>query len=637
RMAFAALAAEESFETSDEDAVLTTIQIENGAFYADGSPVFLAGMILGENELAQVERLARYGLNLAVVERPHTALRPALDQVRDELTPVFDAAKRHNTSVAVQLFMPPDDGGALGANVRPSAVFRLSEPTTRAYSVYLAGRPYAHSLILDTRPRFLFGGESVVESFRRAVERDYLERFALNRHWRTRLASFEDIDIWRGYKRPAYQFDWQVLHRRLGTRHFNRLREAAAEEAPTLLTQVALAGDILTPGESQYAIGHEELARAFPVSGLSAHGSPYGGSYGIEEPGERMLYTLARSFAPGNPVFNSALAPTGNRAIHEPFLFEFIHARVWEGAIEGLSAIALAVPDPRNSGRPSYLDQPEALEGFATANLDINRLLDIVVAFQNAPAKLAILWSGSSKIYEDGEAFLASAANAYSGVSASGLKVRFITETQCRNGELAGIHLLVIPNTPANDDEAMAAIKAYVERGGSIIRAAKPMPYSEKGESRTQELRFGEDTLLVRGTGLASEYLSAMDAALSQGFIVSRPRAINEFGYPLEGVRTRYVEVDGVRYLYVINLRTAPVFAHLFGPFSGGSDLIRGGRISFPGTLQPMRPLLLRLDAPADDAGVELLEVSPPEMNTGREGSSDFARRVEVKPLGANP
>jgi hypothetical protein len=202
------------------------------------------------------------------------------------------------------------------------------------------------------------------------------------------------------------------------------------------------------------------------------------------------------------------------------------------------------------------------------------------------------------------------------------------------NGELDGVDLLIIPNTPALDDNAMAAVVTYVDQGRPIIRAAKPMPYNERGGSRIDVVRFGRNTLLVRGTGRVSEYLDAMDAALSKGYIPSKPRAINEYGYPQEGVRTRYVEVDGVRYLYIINLRTTPIFTHLFGPYSSGTDLIRGESISFPGTLQPLRPMLLRLDTPEEEieGGGDALEIATPEINGGEE-SSQGTRRVEVKPL----
>jgi hypothetical protein len=545
-------------------------------------------------------------------------------------------AKQHNTSVAVQLIMPSSVAGAVDADARPSAILKRTRLSTRGYTAYLSRQSFVHSLIIDRRPRFLLGGERVVAAFRREAERSYVDRFTLNRNWRTRLASFDEVDIWRDYSRPPYQFDWQVFHRGLVTQHYTELHDTLAKDGPTLLTQVALSEDIATPGGSQYGIGLEEVGAIFPVFGLAAQATPYGAE--AQESGERILYTLARSINPGIPVFNTAHSPARNRALHEGNLFEFIHARVWEGAMEGLSAIALTAPDPRSPGRPSYLNQPEALEGFATANLDINRLLDIVLAFQRAPAELAILWSDSSSIYEDGEAFLPSAANAYTGVSTSGLKVRFITESQCKNGELDGVDLLIIPNTPAFDDKAMAAVETYVDQGKPIIRAAKPMPYNERGGSRLDVVRFGNNTLLVRGTGRVSEYLHAMDAALYKGYIASKPRAINEYGYPQEGVRTRYIEFDGARYLYIINLRTTPIFTHLFGPYSSGTDLIRGESISFPGTLQPLRPMLLRLDTPdRETEGAEgTLEISTPEINAGEgtsQGTFQGTRRVEVKPL----
>jgi len=76
------------------------------------------------------------------------------------------------------------------------------------------------------------------------------------------------------------------------------------------------------------------------------------------------------------------------------------------------------------------------------------------------------------------------------------------------------------------------------------------------------------------------------------------PRPSNEYGYLLEGVKSRVVELDGQPYLYIVNLRKNSVRCGLNGPYRGGYDLIQGRTVSFPAVLSPLDPMLIRLGAP---------------------------------------
>jgi hypothetical protein len=228
----------------------------------------------------------------------------------------------------------------------------------------------------------------------------------------------------------------------------------------------------------------------------------------------------------------------------------------------------------------------------------VNRLAPIVHALQQAPASVAVLWSDASKIFDDGEPYLESALYAYEGCSFSGYNVRWISEAQCADGELAGVKLLVIPHTPAVTDAAFEAMKAYIEAGGHVARIGMPIPYNEKGHSRQDILRNSYNTVLVRGVNLPTEYLHAIDAAIEMDALPVISRPVNEHGYPLEGVRTRTVELEGNQYLYLINVRKEPVTCHLTGPAQGGRDLIQGRDISFPYLMSPLEPMLLQMDRP---------------------------------------
>jgi hypothetical protein len=263
---------------------------------------------------------------------------------------------------------------------------------------------------------------------------------------------------------------------------------------------------------------------------------------------------------------------------------------MWEAAMCGLNASALKLDD--------WLAHPECIEAYATACLDLNRLADIVVAFQRAPADIAIFYSTASKIYGDGMPHLQSVRFAYEGCSFAGYKMRFVSEKQCVETQLKDVKVLVVPETPAVSNAAFSVLRDYTVAENVVARIASSILYDEHGQSRRDIISPTRRTVLVHGKNLPTEYLHAMDAVIGFGELPPIPRTINVSGYPIEGVRSQYVEVDGQGYLYVLNLRKSPVMCSVFGERKTGRDLIRGRDIEFPMWIEPLDPMLVRLNPP---------------------------------------
>ena len=203
-----------------------------------------------------------------------------------------------------------------------------------------------------------------------------------------------------------------------------------------------------------------------------------------------------------------------------------------------------------------------------------------------------------SKILEDGDPYLLSAVQAFEGCSFSGYKVRFVSEKQCVASNLDDVKVLVLPHTPALGAEAFVVLDEYIEEGGIVVRTSSPVLYDERGHSRRDIITNTSKTVLVRGMNLPTEYLHAMDAVTSFGDLSPIPRTTNEYGFPLEGVKSRYVEIDGQGYLYALNIRKRPVTAHVLGAIHAGRDLIHGRDVAFPMQLEPLEPMLVCLDMP---------------------------------------
>lgn len=582
---------------------LVNARIGEGAFSANGRPVYLFGGALPAWEPELVARLARYNLNAAVVTLgPYSASQPGY---KADIQNFFDATADHNVAVAVQLEprqLPPAMFDA-HPELRHGDMVDLSQPVLleeweafiREVGPLFTDRPMLLGISVVNDPQFRFDGAEVKEGFLEFLRANYPDRLTLNRSWRAHLATLEDIVPWStnpydNYQqhRP-FQFDWQTYHQSLGNRYVNWSRSLVASHIPDMPLMATLENNVFQKAETRYGVNREQLANMLQISGCSAASSIEDPVYSMSYPAESAYYTLLRSFEPDQPVFNLEYQLDPGLDAGGDLVFRYVHSAVWESVMSGLNAATV----PMDS---LIFLQPHALEGFATAALDVNRLAPIVHAFQTAPTDVGILFSYASKVFDDGEPHLLSAKNAYEGVSFGGYNVRFISEDQCASGGLDDLKILVLPDTPAMSDEAFRNISAFVENGGTVARTGAPSPYNERGYSRGDLIRNTGNTVLVRGLNLPTEYLHAMDAATVLGALPQIPRPVTSQGYPVEGVKSRYVKLEGEEYLYVVNIRKEPVYCTLATPTRRGRDLLRGKDVEFPMTLQPLEPMLLRLE-----------------------------------------
>ena len=591
---------------------LAHLEIHDGAFYAKGRPVFLLGLNLDNTPTAKdIGRLHSYGLNLAVLSvGPAESLASPSEELpfAKKLQPVFQSAKKNNVSVMVSLApdrmcpwaieqypdLAENPFGTTDATIQASQ--EILTRHIQAVAPFLAKQPMVQSICLAANPKFKFAGDKVRSGFLEEVRLTYADRHAVNQSWRGLFADLDEIEIgWnrvnpRYQESPAYCYDWESYHLRLGTEYFSGLMSQTRQLAPRLPQQIAFSEGIFEPGEVQQGVDRETVLNQVDIASCCAGNRSVDPYYAMGYPQQSLMYTFMHSMAPGKPLVNfedKMVAETGDEI---PYTFEYVYSALWDGAIAGLSASALW---------PGHVfDHPECLDAFATANLDLNRLADIVVAFQQAHAEVAILWSLPSKIYGGGKPYLDSARFAFEGCSFAGYKVRYLPEKECVEKKLEDVKVLVVPDTPAVTNEAFETIKTYVQKGGIVIRTALPIQFDQWGHSRRDIIPNTSRTVLLRGENLPTEYLHSLDAVMGFGDLTEIPRVINDFGYPIEGVKSRYAERDGQRYVFILNLRKDPVRCTLRNHVLAGRDLLRGRDVAFPMELMPLDPMLIRLDEP---------------------------------------
>lgn len=622
---------------------LSGLEIRDGGFYAGGRPVFLLGGRGGEELLRDLPRLGEMKLGLAAFDLGEPGMSVG------SVTSALDLARDANVSTTVLLspFKVSDEaaqahpeirvagGGNSDVDLANSAAREFIEDYLRTSVAALQGRPMVNGVAIAQNPGFRFDGPAVRAGFLGHVREIYPSVEEVNRVWKARFRNIDELElIWEpgryDYKsRVGYQYDWQTYNQWLGTDYIRWMEDIVSSAAPGVPTFVQVPDNVLEPGEAELGVDREALAHMLDINGCAVADSPSSGVYAINYPNASFNYTLLRSFAPDKPVYNvgHALLPS-----EQPFdrnLQSYVYAALVDGAMSGLNASALTTwaHAPAKDGLDgTLLDRPECLEAYATANLDLNRLAEIVTAFQQAPADVAILWSMPSKMYESGDPYLESVRRAFEGCSFAGRKIRFITEEQIVRDGLTGVNILVVPNAPAlgseitnhksapGADRTFDTINAFNEGGGVIIRPGNPIPFTARGTSRQDLLSPTPHTILVRGTDTAEGYLDAMDAAYSMGAVAELPRAVREYGYPLEGVKTRHIDYGGKSYLYIVNLRKEAVRCTLEGPRKSGRDILRGRWVTFPTELQSLDPMLIQLEEVAPDKAMPVVDIAASDL-----------------------
>jgi hypothetical protein len=594
---------------------MTTVSPRDGAFYAGNQPIFLMGFAGGGQLARDLELFSRLGLNFALTTLGPEAGAPGFHPA--SLEPIIEQARRHNVAVSVRLSTSPEANFPQGAEflpqqftVWPEAAGIRPSPLDafRADAMDWLGRQaIVRSVGVASRPVFHFRGEEARLAYIDTLRHAYPTQFDLNRSWKMRLREFDEVEITPDSDRIAYQHDWRRFSRAMGVTYAGGQIEQLQASAPRLPLYLQFDGNMFGQDEVPSNLDYAGLGAHTAITAVGSRLSRAHPRYAMDYPGFVLPYVLLRSIVPNQPLLDTELhLDLEGENPHAPSSSEdFVHAGIWDAAIEGLNGAALWAWT-RDAGAleatpGNLIDELGALEGLARVSLDLNRTADIVVAFQQAPADVAILYSHESLIRPESGEYRESLRAAYEGVSFGGRKAGFVTERQVAEGALDGVRVLVLPKVRALPDEAFAAVSNYIEQGGIVIRTPNQIPYDGRGHSRPAVIVSTLQTVLVRGLDTPTAYFHAIEAAWATGLLPDVPRPSNEFGYLLEGVKSRFVEVDGQAYLYLVNLRQQPVRCGLSGVYSGGYDLIQGRPVRFPAVLSPLDPMLIRLDAAASN------------------------------------
>jgi len=588
---------------------LSKMVIREGAFSINETPVYPFGIQEEAIPFPEtVKTFHNYGLGLvAATLAPDDVLGsgPGVPDWQTGMTALVQTANQNGMALFCELAPQRlDTKGIQEPTALEPTPSHLTDPEVQAaikqyldaVVPFLAGQKNLGAIGIAEEPAFHFEGEDLRQGFARYAFDAYDKRDDLNRSWQTHIRHPEDVKVDWMRDRFSYQQDLQRYHRIFGTQILEQWCNAVRKNNPHIPLYILYRDDFLLPGSTRSGVDQVALAKTLDINGCAAATHPQGSGYAVEFPGPILSYTLLQSLAPDMPIINTRarLMDFGTESARPTPAY--VSTVVWEGIMAGLDAVA--VPEAEFLSHSGELKDAELFNAFCRAALDVNRLGSVIHAFQQAPVELAILWSDSARMFDDGSPFLASVRETFTAASFTGLTVRFVTSEQVAQGILDRVTILVIPETLAVPDATFEKLEEYIEGGGLTVCTASPMPYNERGHSRYDVLSVGSQTVLVRGTMEAKQFLNALDAALTDAAVPLPPRVINRFGYPIEGIRTRCVRVNGTPYLYLANLRTQSVRCWITEDFETGHDLIGDRDVQFPLDVPSLDPMLIQLDNP---------------------------------------
>ena len=576
---------------------LSTVEFRDGGLYAAGQPVFLFGTRLPENATAaDFDRLVRYGLRLVSLpaETVTSAQLAELESRNLSLLALLNDQRTEQADDEYRVLVQQigQDGADARFEARVSAAMEHLRGSNRVLAVSLA-----------TRPRFVFEGEPFRENFVDFVNAAYNDVFKVNLAWKTRYKTFADIKIEPENPLAIYQYDLQTYQQQAGAAVFARGAAIAQRVLGSQKMTVGLSDDILEPGKTRNGIEQQSILENVSVSGCAI-------THSVDTPAKdafvhsNFMYSLFHSMAPQHPIVTVSQRFIDRGPTFTNRSGAFVHALAWDSAMSGMNAMVVENWDVLNGNAGPWRDAmstPDALDGLATANIEINRFAKIIRAFQQRESRIGIVWSQSSQIYDDGTPFLPSIRRAFAGAACAGQPVRFVSEPQCAAGALDSLDVVIIPQMLTMPAVTRQALEDYIQRGGLMIRTTTPIPYDARGQSQHGAMTYTDEILLIRGgEDEPRHYLSALDSLYWNGKLPEVPRLINSYGYPFEGVRTLTAEVDGKTYLYALNMREESVPCMTNGAWTTGRNLLTGRRMEFPTMLPPLTPILLELDPPTD-------------------------------------
>jgi hypothetical protein len=608
----------------DGSAFIATVQWPDGR--REQRPVFFTGYGHFNAVRRDLEKLPAYGLNLIQVEFGPNSTIPS--ETQESTAPIEDFERlldrAEKSSVSVNLLLSPHYFPQWAYEKWPSvggvdvgfARFSVDAPEARAVierhlrltASRLKGRPGLHSYCLSNEPIYLNAQNDPCnkQKWIAYLKTKYADLARLNEAHRAQYASFETVPIPAASPPQATPlfYDWCRFNNGRFAEWHKWMADVIHSVDPSIPVHAKIMNTVFNRDCVAWGIDPELFGDLSQIDGndCTKWYNHNGDTWASGWQGENMFFDLLRSCR-AQPIFNSE-----NHVILDRDLADIpaVHLRnvIWQSAVHGEGASTMWVWertfDDRSDFAGSIMHRPACAEAHGRTALDLMRLAPEVTGIEQAPARVALVYSIASLVYNP--AYQGLLDRVYRALNFTGEKIDFITERRLAAGGASQYDAIFAPGVTHLPLDALQALQ----------RCGKPIVTAGDGclarDDLDREARVGPLTAVQLPNVAEASLRDAIIKLLAdRGW--RRPVVVldADSGKEAWGVEWLSAKSGPALLVNLVNYTPKPVKVRLEGPKGPATDLIvpagpqtriatspAGGAL----TLQPLEPVLLRFAAP---------------------------------------
>lgn len=579
-------------------------------------PVFFTGYGHFASVKRDLEKLPAYGLNFLQVEvGPSSTVRSedkddpqAIEDFAGLLQRGADANVAENLLLSPHYFPQwayakwPQVGGVKGGFLR----FSIDAPEARSVlerhlrltSALLKGKPALHSYCLSNEPIYLDPSADPCNKTKWAawLKDRYQTVQAMNAAYGATYDSFDSVPVMPpGTSQPnRLYYDWCRFNMQRFAEWHSWMASVVHEVDPAMPVHAKTMNTHFSYSQMNNGVDAEQFCDLSQIAGNDSakwfnHGS---GDWANGWQAQNMHFDLQRSLR-GQPIFNSE-----NHVIIDRDLAYVpgVHIRnvLWQGSIHGEGASTMWVWertfDKQSDFAGSIMHRPECAEAHGRVALDLMRLAPEVTAFQQAPARVAVVYSIASLIYGTQES-TSDLLRAYHALNFCGEKIDFITERQLSAGKAKQYQVILAPGITHLPEDALRGLAAY--DGLVLTTSAKCLSRDDFDRPQTVGMPKRLHVLpSVSAVELRDALLPLLKQAGVTPLVTVRDSATGQVAW---GVEWQTVPTTKGLLVNLVNYMQKPQTVRLEGLQGTPVNLFADGATGSTIDLAPLEPVLLRV------------------------------------------
>jgi hypothetical protein len=521
-------------------------------------------------------------------------------------------------------FLGGVNGGFIRFAIDAPESRQVHQAHLRAASERMKGSPALHSICLSNEPIYIDSRKD--QTTQRMWLNDLKQRHGtiarLNERYGSKFPSFEDVAIPppRLPVRPksndsvslaSYRTQLAVLHDwvQFNNRRFSGWHQWMGQVVHGAAPDVRIHAKIMTTIWDRdhliYGVDPEQFCRLSNLNGNDSYNminrspdSPWACSWRDET----MFYDLEASMRTA-PVVNTEDHLIVDRD-QLPVPAGHTYTVLWQAAIHRLGASMVWVwdrtYDRKSDFEGSILHRPENVEAAGRAHLDLMRLSEQVVALQNAPRPVALLYSITAMI-PNGD-YQLGLRRVYDALNFSGIPLRFLSENQLKSGLLDGVKVLILPRAVNSPPGLREAAARFAASGGRLLllgddclsRDEYGHPLTDTPEKIPQATLLTPTTEHEPAVELRERLMRPITTArINPAIVLTGPD-----GQPVYGIEWQSARYKNRVIVTLVNLTKKTIRFGLSAegrPVQAAHDLISIKDLTLPIEAKPLEPMLLEL------------------------------------------